>query len=217
MTHLAVDRSIIRQLLIVLAGAVLILTAVDVMWTHRLAGPPETNDDDVLTSRGHAQRRQDILWSSVFLVSGAGAIAFGGAGLARRRGVLELTDVGVRARVLSTAGYLELPWNEIETIRSTTDDAGSDVDEPLFVVTVVDPLVYPQHLWGAEWRGRDLRINAGAWSTPVEEVVVHAALLAGRRSPATEVVVEESAPLADEEAEPVLAEESAPVFEEEAE
>lgn len=191
MTHLEVDRSISRQILLMLAGLVLVIAAVDVMWAHQLSGPPETNDDGAFTSRGNAQRRQDILWSSVFIVAGGGAVVFGGIGLVRRRGVLELTDEGIRVRVLATSGYLELPWGEIRAIRSGVDDAGNEIDEPLLVVTVIDPYLYPHNLWGAEWRGHDLRINAGMWGTAVEDVVVHASLLASRRSPKTTVHVAE--------------------------
>ena len=189
MIHLSVDRSVGRQLLLMVAGLVLVLAALDVMWLHRLSGPPEVNDSGAITSRGSAQRRQDILWSSVFFVSGGIAVAAGAVGLARRRGVLELTDAGVRARVLASSGYLELPWGEIEAIRTGVDDTGNEVDEPLLVVTVRDPLLFPQELWGAEWRGRDLRIGAGPWANRVEDVVVHASLLAERRSPRTTVDV----------------------------
>ncbi len=191
MIHLSVDRSVTRQLLLMIAGLVLVLAAIDVMWVHRLSGPPETNDDGAITSRGSAQRRQDILWSSIFLVAGGSVVGAGVVGLVRRRGVLELTDAGIRARVLSSNGYLELPWGEIEIIRTGVDDAGNAIDEPLLVVTVRDPLLFPHDLWGAEWRGRELRIDAGAWGKPVEDVVVHAALLAERRSPQTEVEVAE--------------------------
>lgn len=187
--QLSVDRSVTRQLLMMVAGLVLVVAALDVMWLHKLSGPPETNDDGAITSRGSAQRRQDILWSSVFFVAGGSVFAAGVVGLARRRGVLELTDEGVRARVLSSRGYLELPWGEIEAIRTGVDDAGNVVDEPLFIVTVRDPFVFPQDLWGAEWRERDLRIGAGQWAERVEDVVVHAALLAERRSPRTTVEV----------------------------
>jgi hypothetical protein len=189
MIHLSVDRSAGRQLLLILAGMVLVLAALDVMWLHRLSGPPEVNDDGAITSRGSAQRRQDILWSSVFFVSGGIAVVGGVVGLARRRGVLELTDAGIRARVLSSSGYLELPWGEIEAIRTGVDDTGNEVDEPLLVVTVRDQLLFPHELWGAEWRGRDLRIAAGPWANRVEDVVVHASLLAERRSPRTHVDV----------------------------
>jgi hypothetical protein len=189
MTHLEVDRSVGRQLLMMLAGLVLVVAAIDVMWLHQLSGPPETNDDGSVSTRGNAQRRQDILWSSVFIVTGGGALAFGAIGLTRRRAIFTLTDEGIQARVLSTTGYLELPWKDIESIRSGVDDAGNQIDEPLFIVTIADPYLYPVNLWGAEWRGNDLRINAGMWSTPVEDVVVHASLLAERRAPKAEVPV----------------------------
>lgn len=187
MIHLSVDRSITRQVLFAIAGLTLVLAAIDVMWVHQLSGPPETNDDGAITSRGSAQRRQDILWSSIFLVAGGSAVVVGAVGLARRRGVLELTDDGIRARVLSSNGYLELPWGEIEAVRTGVDDSGNAIDEPLLVVSVRDPLLFPDDLWGAEWRGHDLRIGAGTWAHAVEDVVVHAALLAERRSLRTAV------------------------------
>ncbi len=196
MTHLVVNRSVTRQLLLMFAGLALVLVAIDVMWEPRIdidlpvlghvefdmgiAGPPETNDDGALTSRGHAQRRQDILWSSVFIVTGGAILVFAGMGLARRHGILELTDQALRARILSTSGYLDVPWSDIEAVRSGTDDTGSEVDDPLLIVSVRNPATYPANLWGAEWRGDELRIAAGTWATPVEEVVVHASLLAER-------------------------------------
>lgn len=185
MTHLRVERSAVRQALILFTGLVLVVAAIDIMWRHDVSGAPDRDSNGALTSRGGAQRRQDILWSSVFLVSGGGAIVMAGIGLARRRSVLELTDDGFRLRALGASGYLEVPWSAVESVRSGLDDDGSDVAEPLLIIAVSDPYLYPHNLWGAQWRGNQLRVDTGSWSTPAEDVVLHATVLMGRLEAAT--------------------------------
>ena len=62
MIRLRVEKSPVRQFLAGLAGLVLLIAAIDIVWLHQLSGPPTTNTDGTLTSRGIVERRTDVLW-----------------------------------------------------------------------------------------------------------------------------------------------------------
>ena len=69
MRLLRVDRSPVRLFLFGLVGLFLMLGAVDVMWGHWVATPPDTYNEEI-TQKGRNQRRADYVWGA-FLLAGA--------------------------------------------------------------------------------------------------------------------------------------------------
>lgn len=171
--QLRVDRSAIRQFLLGLAGLVLIVVAFDVFSWHILSGPPATNDDGVLTSRGIVHRRSDILWASLFIVSGLTMLGIAIVGLFRREPVVEVTTDALHLRIAGPRRGIAIPWTEIRSVRSGSERGDGAVPNRLLLVDVVDAAPYPPHPWGAEWDGTVLRVDAESWDTPPEEVAVH--------------------------------------------
>ncbi len=183
MIHLRVERSAIRQLLFGLAGVLLLLAAVDIVWVHRVSSPPETDNDGLLTSSGTVERRVDLIWGTLFLVSGGALALVSLGGLASRRPVVEVTDEELRLRVAGPGRSIAIPWNEVRSVRSGSDGDDGLIPVRVLLVDVADPLRYPGSLWGAEWRDSVLVIDADSWEVPPEQVAVHAnlALEAHRR------------------------------------
>lgn len=171
--QLRVDRSPIRLFLLGIAGLVFIVAALDIFSWHILSGPPVTNDDGVLTSRGIVQRRSDILWSSLFIVSGATMLGIAVVSLFRREPVVEVTTDALHLRIAGPRRGVAIPWSEIRSVRSGSDQGDGAVPNRLLLVDVADPDRYPPEPWGAEWRGSVLRMDADSWDTPAEEVAVH--------------------------------------------
>lgn len=171
--QLRVDRSPIRLFLLGLAGLVLIVAALDIFSWHILSGPPATNEDGVLTSRGVVQRRSDILWSSLFIVSGATMLGVAVISLFRREPVVEVTTEALHLRIAGPRRGIAIPWSEVRSVRSGSDHGDGAVPNRLLLVEVADPGRYPPDPWGAEWSGSVLRIDADSWDTPAEEVAVH--------------------------------------------
>ena len=173
MTTFRVDRSPIRQFLFGVAGLVLIIAAVDIIWAHKLSEPPSTDDNEVVTSRGQIDQRQDLIWGSLFLLVG-GVTALGSAiGLLRNRAILEIDESGVSVRLLGANDMMHIPFHRIVSVRSGTDD---DIDAAIrprqLLIQVDEPGRFPEHLWGAEWQGNLLRIDTDGWSEPAEEAAV---------------------------------------------
>ena len=141
-----------------------------------VAGPPASNTDGTLTSRGIVDRRMDVVWGSILLVGGGLVLAGAVAGLAVRRPVVELTDDELRLRVGrgSRSGYptgtVAVPWQDVIAVRSATDDTDGWEVTRVLVVEVVDPRVFPPEPWGAQWVGGLLAVDADGWQMPPEEV-----------------------------------------------
>ncbi len=187
MIRLRVERSPVRQFLAGVAGLLLVLAALDVVWLHRLSGPPTSNPDGTLTSRGLVDRRTDVMWGSVLFIGGTVVLLGAVAGLMVRRPVVELTDdelklrVGRGVRSGNPLGVVTVPWGDVISVRSATD--ASDGWEPtrVLIVDVVDPYVFPPEPWGAEWIDGRLVIDADGWQVPPAEVAMRAQMLIGRR------------------------------------
>ena len=197
MIRLRVERSPVRQFLAGVAGLLLILAAIDIVWLHRVAGPPSTNPDGTLTSRGIVDKRMDVVWGSALLVGGTIVLLGAVAGLAIRRPVVEMTDDELRLRVGrgirsgSPLGVVAVPWSDVIAVRSTTDETDGWEPTRVLVVEVVDPYVFPPEPWGAEWNGSQLVLDADGWQVAPEEVAMRAEMLirrhGGRVDPAEPV------------------------------
>jgi hypothetical protein len=171
-TTFRVDRSPIRQFLFGIAGLVLIIAAVDILWAHKLSEPPST-ENEVVTSRGQVDQRHDLMWGSLFLVAGGGTALASAIGLLRNRPMLEIDESGVSIRLLGASDMIHIPFHRIVTVRSATDDDPDAAIRPRqLLIEVDDPGRFPDHLWGAEWRGNLLRIDTHGWSETAEEIAV---------------------------------------------
>lgn len=194
MIHLSVYRSAAREALIVAAGVLLVLIALDVMWVHGieigncapgadglclrdLAGPPETDEESgALTSRGRSQQRTDYLWGTAFLLVGAGLAAVGSVSLLRRSPVAEVGTDGLNLRIAGPLRFTHIPWSNVTWVHSGSDGDDEAVPLRVFLVHVADPSPYPAAPWGATWDGATLMVDADSWNVPPEEVVAHATM-----------------------------------------
>jgi hypothetical protein len=170
-----------RQLLLTAAGVLLLLAALDVVVLHKLSDPPTVNDDGTITSKGRTERRTDLVWGTLFTVSGAVLVLVGAGGMVTARSVIELNEDAVRLRVAGPMSYVEIPWSDIRSIRSGRD-YGDDgrIPTPVLLIEVENRARYPDGLWGAVWRGDTLQIDADAWDTTVEDVVIRSELMMER-------------------------------------
>lgn len=173
MNTFRVDRSPIRQFLFGVAGLILIITAVDIMWAHKLSEPPTTDADGAITTRGQIDQRHDLMWGSLFLFVGSATTLVSAVGLLRNRSMLEIDEAGVSIRLLGAGEMMNIPFHRIISVRSGTDDAPDAAVRPRqLLIRVDEPGRYPEQLWGAEWRGDQLRIDTQGWSETAEEIAV---------------------------------------------
>ncbi len=164
----------------VVAGILLLVAALDLVGLHRLSDAPTTNDDGVLTAKGQTERRTDLAWGSLFTAVGASLIVVGLGGLATSRPVVEFTEESMRLRVAGPISMMDIPWDDIVSVRSGSDyEDGAEIPVPVFLVEVESRTGYPDGLWGAVWRGNTLQVDADGWETPVEDVAIRAGLQLG--------------------------------------
>jgi hypothetical protein len=181
---LSVYRSPVRLFLFGVVGLLLMLTAIDVMWLHKVSTPPDVSDG-VLTSTGHNQRRADYFWGLPLLFGGTALFGYAMFSLLRREPILVLRDDGVAFQVGKPGMPLRLvPWEAIDDVYTARDPDPDD--GPAFPVVVFDisrPELLPDEPWDAEWDGSRLKVNAVSWERRPDEVVMHArvALEAARR------------------------------------
>lgn len=177
MIYLTVYRSLTRKILLLLAGLLLVLAAVDVVWLHEVSGPPETNEETGdITTRGRSQQRTDYLWGSVFLLVGGGMILVGGASLIWRRPVAQVRHDGLSLRIAGPRRTVDFPWSNVAWLHTGTDGEGEEIPPRVLLVHVVDATPYSPSPWGAAWDGNTLMMDADSWSVRPEEVVSHGRL-----------------------------------------
>ena len=172
MSSFGVTKSPYRQFLLCLAGILLVLAAMDILWLHKLSSPPLEDESGNVTTKGEAWRRTDLIWGSVFLLSGTALFVVAAGGLAAGRPVAELTDEGVRLRVAGPQKTITLPWNEIRGARVVLVEGEGVNPRPVLAIDAFDPAQFPYELWGAEWVDGKLHVDADGWSDPPEDVVV---------------------------------------------
>ncbi len=176
----AATKSPTRQLLMTAAGILLLLAALDIVSLHRLSDPPTTNDDGLLTSKGQTERRTDLVWGTLFVVAGGSFLVAGLGGLLVGRPVVEIDDDALRLRVAGPLSYLDVPWEDIVSVRSDRDyDDDGRIPIPVLLVEVEDRTGYPDGVWGAVWDGNTLRVDADSWESMVEDIVIRAELALG--------------------------------------
>jgi hypothetical protein len=155
-------------------GLILIVAALDVMFFHWLSTPPD-GADSVLTTRGQAQQRGDMLWGASLI--GIGVILFGTSliELVRRKPVVDVRDDGLHAEIGAQAPDVLIPWSAVESVSSTivVDPYDGSTREQL-VVKLVAPEAVPHALAGAVLNGNELHIDAHDWNRPVTDVALAA-------------------------------------------
>jgi hypothetical protein len=155
-------------------GLILIVAALDIMFFHWLATPPD-GADSVLTTRGQAEQRGDMLWGASLI--GIGVILFGTSliELVRRKPVVDVRDDGLHAEIGAQAPDVLIPWSAVESVSSTivVDPYDGSTREQL-VVKLVAPEAVPHALAGAVLNGNELHIDAHDWNRPVTDVALAA-------------------------------------------
>lgn len=180
-THFSATRSPLRQLLMAAAGVLLLVAALDIVSLHKLSEPPTTNDDGVITSKGQTERRTDLVWGALFTAVGGTLIVVGLGGLITARPMVEFTDEAISLRAAGPMSMLDIAWEDIVSVRSGRDyDDDGRIPIPVLLLEVDDASKYPDALWGAEWNGNVLKVDADGWEVPVEDVVIRADLILGR-------------------------------------
>ena len=177
MRLLRVDRSPVRLFLFGLVGLFLMLGAVDVMWGHWVATPPDTYNEEI-TQKGRNQRRADYVWGAFLLAGGAGLFGFALTALIRRTPAVIVRDDGL-SLALGAPGEepMFVPWSSISFVSSAAEkNPNGGYDRDVLVVDIIDPAGLPAEPWGASWKGNRLVVDAGGWDKPIDEVVIHAGI-----------------------------------------
>jgi len=175
MEPVIVRKSLLRQLLLILAGALLILAAVDIMVLHRVSTPPEVDSaTGEINPTGLSQQRSDRLWGTILIVAGGVLVSIGGAGAAGRVPAVVIGEDGLRLRVAGFRRSIVIPWDEVRWVHSGSDGDDEQVPTGVLLVHVTDPSRYPRQPWGADWDGATLMVDAGSWDMMPSDVVIHA-------------------------------------------
>ena len=153
-------RSPIRLFVFGLLGLILIVASIDVLFGHWISTEPE-NTDGVLTTRGQAQQRGDILWGSVLIGTGTLLVVGAVAELIRRQPQCQVTNAGIELPMGSHEAEVVIPWGDIRSVRAEMDrDPFDGSSRPRLVVDVVDRRGLPAEPHGAEWIGTELHVDA---------------------------------------------------------
>ena len=167
-------RSPIRLFVFGLIGVALIFAAVDVMVGHWLSTPPE-NNDGVLTTRGQAQQRGDIVWGAAMV--GIGTLLVGGAvvELVRRHPMAVVGQAGITLAIGSHERDVTIPWDDISSVSSDVVIDPYDASRrELLVIEVLDRSSIPDDPIGAEWHGDELRVDLHDSSQQVTDIALAA-------------------------------------------
>lgn len=181
-THFSSTRSPIRQLLMAAVGVLLLVAALDIVSMHKLSDPPTTDDDGNITSKGQTERRTDLVWGALFTAVGGTLIVVGLGGLISARPMVEFTDEAIRLRAAGPMSMLDIAWQDVVSVRSGRDyEDDGRIPIPVLLLEIDDAAKYPDALWGADWDGNVLKVDADGWEVPVEDVVIRAGLVLGQR------------------------------------
>lgn len=165
-------RSPLKLFVFGIVGIVLIAAAADITFGHWVSTPPDDNDG-VLTTRGYAQQRGDLVWGGAMLVTGI--LLFGGSvtELVRRKPTVSVNADGL---VVDSGGGGELiPWGSIEDVSSgvVPDPYDGSMREQLIVEIAPDASLQDdeEHLPHV---GDTIYVDAHDWSSRVTELALSA-------------------------------------------
>lgn len=187
-----VRRSPWRLLGYVLVALPMVLLALDMLFFYRLYPNPESTQGtrevqaadgsvtqetvQVYTQTGQAQRRRDIGWGAVLLVSGSALFVWALSDLVVPRRLLAADAEGVTVWPAGRRGApLRLGWGEVAEVRSglRRDEAG---EVPVLSLRLQSPERVPVRPRGGLAEPPWLHLFAGEWDRPAHEV---AALVEG--------------------------------------
>jgi len=155
-------------------GIILIVAAIDVLFGHWISTVPE-NTNGVLTTRGQAQQRGDIVWGAA--MAGMGVLLVGGAvvELVRRRSMVAVTAEGLVLPVGAHEADVSIPWSDIEDVSSdiVLDPYDGSLREVL-VISFIDAGAVPSDPIGATWSDGRLLVDAHDWTRTVTDVALSA-------------------------------------------
>lgn len=112
-----VYRSPLKLFLFGMIGIVLIVAAVDVMFGHWLSILPD-HHEGVLTTRGEAQQRGDLLWGGAMGIAGILLVIGSIIDLLRRRPSFVVDGAGMHVGSGTTSARKFVPWGTVEAIVS---------------------------------------------------------------------------------------------------
>ncbi len=165
-------RSPLKLFVFGIVGIVLIAAAADIMFGHWLSTPPE-NNDGVLTTRGQAQQRGDLLWGGAMLATGV--LLFGGSitELIRRKPVVIVSGDGL---ILDTGGDgVLIPWDDVTAVSSgVVEDPYDGSPREQLVVEIRTGFRIPDDLSGLVRVDDKVYIDAHDWANRVTEVALAA-------------------------------------------
>jgi hypothetical protein len=165
-------RSPLKLFIFGIIGIVLIGAAADIMFGHWFSTPPD-NTDGVLTTRGHAQQRGDLLLGGAMLVTGV--LLFGGSitDLIRRKPTVIVNAEGL---VVDTGGGGELiPWESIDEVSSgvVADPYDGSMREK-FIVEMASDAPRGEDGQNLPHVGDTVYIDAHDWANRVTELALAA-------------------------------------------
>lgn len=167
-----VYRSPLKTFIFGVAGIILIAVAADVMFGYWLSVEPDATDG-VLSTRGLAEQRGDILWGGTMVV--VGVLLFGGAvtELIRRKPVVAVEGHGLR--VFGSSDHELIPWGDIDAVSSGTirDPYDGSVREQLIVALTVESSTRSDDD-GATAEPETVYVDAHDWSSQVTDVALAA-------------------------------------------
>lgn len=167
-----VYRSPLKLFVFGVVGIVLIAAAADIMFGHWLSIPPDSNDG-VLTTRGQAQQRGDLLWGGAMVVTGI--LLFGGSisELVRRRPGVIVDGDGLTVGTGVDGAFI--PWGSVEEISSGVVSAPYDgsIREQLVIETRPNSQILGD-LSGLTRDGNTIHVDAHDWMSRVTDVALAA-------------------------------------------
>jgi hypothetical protein len=181
-------RSPLRLFAFGILGIFLLVGAVDVLVGHWISTAPE-NTEGVLTTRGLAQQRGDIVWGAA--MAGVGAILVGGAvvELVRRRPMAVVSPDGMVLAIGSHETDVSIPWGDIEDVTSDTlIDPYDGSRREVLRLDLLEPGDVPHDPIGATWEGSALMVDAHDWTRSVTDVALAAQGALGHHKRVAEIM-----------------------------
>jgi hypothetical protein len=167
----------LHQFLLGLTGLMLLVAAIDIVWTHNISLDPERDETSgQRTPRGESRFRQDIIVGSSFIFVGGALVMIAVGGLIRPNPVAEVGEGGITLRIAGPNQRVLLGWPDVSEVRSGREPGDGTGFRPLLLVRLRYPDAWPKEYWGARRDGPWLIVDAESWNTPAEELVVHARL-----------------------------------------
>ncbi|MEN8039928.1 MAG: hypothetical protein ABFR95_00310 [Actinomycetota bacterium] len=168
-----VYRSPLKLFVFGMIGIFLIAAAADVAFGHWISTPPESNNG-VLTTRGQAQQRGDLMWGGVMVATGVMLFGVSITELVKRKPSVIIDGEGVH---VDTGGVGDgfIPWEGIEAVSSgvLSDPFDGSVRGQLIIEMEPDRHVSIDAP-GVTMAGSRVYVDAHDWTKRVTEVALAA-------------------------------------------